>query len=98
MEERDSLGYHRRGSSTMASDTRPCPFCAEDIKVAAIVCKHCKRDVPKGEMPTTELTEVTAAPEVPRAHPTITLASGQSWTVRKIMLYRADSVKEIADL
>ena len=26
--------------------TRPCPFCAEDIKPAAIVCKHCGRDVP----------------------------------------------------
>jgi hypothetical protein len=23
-----------------------CPFCAEDIKTAAIVCKHCKRDLP----------------------------------------------------
>lgn len=24
-----------------------CPFCAEDVKDAAIVCKHCGRDVPK---------------------------------------------------
>lgn len=25
---------------------RSCPFCAEDIQDAAIVCKHCGRDVP----------------------------------------------------
>jgi len=25
---------------------RDCPFCAERIKKRAIVCKHCKRDVP----------------------------------------------------
>ena len=24
-----------------------CPYCAEDIQVTAIVCKHCKRDVPR---------------------------------------------------
>lgn len=29
-----------------ADDTRPCPLCAEPIKKAAIVCKHCGRDVP----------------------------------------------------
>lgn len=26
-------------------DTRTCPFCAETIKAAAIVCKHCGRDI-----------------------------------------------------
>lgn len=31
--------------SASSTDTRPCPFCAEDIKKAAIVCKHCGRDV-----------------------------------------------------
>jgi len=41
------------GSSTARSvksgsrlpDTVECPFCAEDIKVKALVCKHCGRDV-----------------------------------------------------
>ena len=28
------------------ADERACPFCAETIKSAAIVCKHCKRDLP----------------------------------------------------
>ena len=32
-----------------ATDIRQCPFCAEDIKKAAIVCKHCGRDVPVTE-------------------------------------------------
>ena len=30
----------------MSSDIKQCPFCAEDIKKAAIVCKHCGRDLP----------------------------------------------------
>lgn len=28
------------------NDTKACPFCAETIKAAAVVCKHCGRDVP----------------------------------------------------
>lgn len=37
-----------RSGATFAdpTDTRPCPMCAEPIKKAAIVCKHCGRDVP----------------------------------------------------
>lgn len=30
----------------MGQDEKACPFCAETIKAAAIVCKHCGRDLP----------------------------------------------------
>jgi hypothetical protein len=26
-------------------DTKVCPYCAEDVKLAAILCKHCGRDI-----------------------------------------------------
>lgn len=31
--------------------SRACPFCAEEIKPAAIVCKHCGRDLAGGASP-----------------------------------------------
>lgn len=37
---------HQLGSIE-ESPTKACPFCAETIKVAAVVCKHCGRDLPK---------------------------------------------------
>lgn len=38
-------------ASPPPSDIKQCPFCAEDIKKAAIVCKHCGRDLPAALQP-----------------------------------------------
>lgn len=38
-------------STWEAKDSRPCPFCAEPIKHAAIKCKHCGSDVEKASAP-----------------------------------------------
>lgn len=34
-----------KGDPLVSTDTRKCPFCAEDVKVEAILCKHCKSDI-----------------------------------------------------
>ncbi|UQS92491.1 phage terminase large subunit family protein [Pseudomonas chlororaphis subsp. piscium] len=41
------LGRRHRPASVdvTGSGTRPCPFCAETIKLAAIKCKHCGADI-----------------------------------------------------
>lgn len=37
----------------MNDDEKTCPFCAETIKAAAVVCKHCGRDLPANAKPPT---------------------------------------------
>jgi hypothetical protein len=32
-------------SRLQVSDTAECPYCAEEVKVKALVCKHCGRDI-----------------------------------------------------
>lgn len=38
------------GSRMKVSRGSPCPFCAEKIKAEAIVCPHCRRDLPSGQI------------------------------------------------
>jgi len=36
-------------AASHAADTRVCPYCAEEIKAAALVCRFCNRDIPAHE-------------------------------------------------
>lgn len=47
----------------MAKKTKKCPFCAETIKIEAIVCRHCGRDLPNVSGSNSNLGP--ARPEVP---------------------------------
>ena len=40
-----STSKNRSNPTAPASDKTACPFCAEDVKVQALVCKHCGRDI-----------------------------------------------------
>lgn len=39
-------------------DTRACPYCAEEIKIAAVVCKHCGREVAQPAQPALEVSHL----------------------------------------
>lgn len=41
------VGTGTAHASADADASRTCPFCAETVKAAALVCKHCGRDLPR---------------------------------------------------
>lgn len=46
------------------SDTKLCPYCAEAIKAAAIVCKHCGRELPGFEELAPRVQVVSKPPDI----------------------------------
>lgn len=44
------FGSVSNSAPTTLGKVRNCPFCAESIKIEAIVCKHCGKDVPAQEI------------------------------------------------
>ena len=45
--------------SNASVDTRKCPFCGNEIKLEAIICQYCKKDVPVAD---NKYTVITPAP------------------------------------
>lgn len=67
------FGNRNQVAMNSATDSRPCPLCAETIKNAAIKCKHCGGDVGKASSPSEPLrfgwvARVICSDDAARAH------------------------------
>src|SRR5262245_15936277 len=65
-----------------------CPFCAEEAQDAAIVCTHCRRNLPAAEGPAAPATRALSSSlldPAPVARPSITLAPKSRGRTRLMM-------------
>src|SRR5688500_9930169 len=60
------LGAQPITSGSPLAPTKRCPFCAEEILKAAIVCKHCRRDIgARTDLPFSPIHGATATSGLP---------------------------------
>ena len=48
---------NEKSNNSLSENLKKCPFCTNDIKVEAIVCQFCSKDLPKNEKSNNSLSE-----------------------------------------